>query len=261
MPTATALARLPRTAPVNKHGERLEPDRTDAHLRGDRDDDDGRCDQRCGRDLVGARDEHWRPEWGTQCPPVIQRPMPRTISSDVADERGGGGTVVCRPGGWARTAPAPFRISTRRIRKSVEMILKRRRERIQPVRHAHEKLERLRHRHIFDAKGNNSQPAVHGPFDFTLDLRRVVRLRRVHHHHHTAGADGIDDRAAPVHTRKDVPRSDPATDPPAFKGGTDGVRRGLVVGGVADEHVVGHGLQLGRPYSSDAQMITPSGAD
>src|SRR4029450_1683038 len=97
------------------------------------------------------------------------------------------------------------------------MILERRGERIEPMRHAHEVLERRRHRHVFDAEWNDRQSTVHGALDFALYLWGVVRLCRVHEHHQPTGVDGIDDGAAPVHTWQYVPGSDPAADPVVFE--------------------------------------------
>jgi hypothetical protein len=96
----------------------------------------------CGTKISGQRRRLRPPGHPT---PNASRNVTRCRQRTGGRRRGG------RLSAWRRRQgnAGALENQSRCVREPVEMHLERRGERVEPVRHAHEKLERRRHRHVF----------------------------------------------------------------------------------------------------------------
>ena len=131
-----------------------------------------------------------------------------------------------------------------RVDQIMEVLFHGGRQGIQPVLGADKIFQRLGRHDVLDAEGNYGYAGVHRPFDLTLNLGRGVGIAGKNEEHGPTGMDGVNDGFAPVAAGQDVPGRDPAADAVGLQCGTDGVGGGLVLVGITDEDVVGHGSIL-----------------
>ncbi len=113
------------------------------------------------------------------------------------------------------------------------------------MRGTDEILHRRRKRHILNAEWNDGDTFARGSFYFAQYLRGVVGTRREHQNHEPAAVQCLNQGFAVRDARQYISRGNPATDTIALQCRTRSVGNCLVVGRIADKHVVRHGrIQL-----------------
>ena len=126
------------------------------------------------------------------------------------------------------------------VGEPLQVLVDRRRHRVQPMHRADEELERPRRHHVLDPHRQHRPALAHRPFDFPPDLERFVGLGREDQDHDATTLDRVDDRLAPLHPRADVSGRDPAADAVLLQPGAGGVGDDLVLRRIADEDVEIH---------------------
>ena len=79
-----------------------------------------------------------------------------------------------------------------------QMVLKRRRKSVHPVRSTEKELERTSRHHILQPHWDDNDRSIDRPFHFASDLGRTVCLLREQQEHDPGLFDRGDDRFAPV---------------------------------------------------------------
>ena len=103
------------------------------------------------------------------------------------------------------------------FRQVVQMPFQGRREGVHPLRSRDEIFQRLCWRDVINSKWNDVNALVNSALYFALDLWRSVRVPRKDQDHNATGFDRIDNRFAPVGTRNNITRRDPARHRVCFK--------------------------------------------
>jgi len=163
------------------------------------------------------------------------------VAAHVVEGQHDDGGPLCRRGGHA----------LRGRRRRTEHLLQRGdeardvrieglREGVEPVRAAEAVLHRTGGHDLLHAKRKDDLVRRHGALDLAADVRRCVGAGGKDHDEGPGGLDRVDDLLAILRARQNVSGGDPAADPRALESGEDGLRGGLVRGGVAQEDIVGH---------------------